>query len=143
MREIKFQAFVKPISIFANRQVGFMIDVSEIDFDERYVVDDDGGVYYFDEIELVQYTGLKDKNGVEIYEGDIVQMLERTINGAEFIHICQVFQHESGLWRMEGTCASSGIKLPKTNMGLHSNQKRVEVIGNIYENPELLKEVPQ
>ena len=48
MIEIKFQAFIKPIPKFANRQIGFMIDVSEIDFNEMYVADDDGSVYLFD-----------------------------------------------------------------------------------------------
>ena len=141
MREIKFRAFVKPIQRFANRQVGFMIDVSEIDFNERYVADDDGSVYLFDEVELIQYTGMKDRGRLEIYDGDIISFTERTVNGGEFTYVCTVFQHERGTWRVEGSCV--GFKEEsKTRRDLASIRNFCEVIGNRYENPELLKEEP-
>lgn len=80
---------------------------------------DDDYPYIVDAI-IMQYTGLKDKNGKEIYEGDIVD----TENG-----IYEV------LWYGEGACFRFHI-LGSLESPL--NYDDIKVIGNIYENPELL-----
>ena len=75
---------------------------------------------------FMQYTGLKDKNGKEIYEGDIVVPVEMHDENIDF-------------W-------SNGKGIPRAiKIGLWGNNcpydlSNWEVIGNIYENPELLKE---
>ena len=83
----------------------------------------------------MQFTGLKDKNGKEIYEGDILREFDAEVN--LFI---VYFAEGIGQWRLEcinEDCFFSfdGGDYPD---GVDSN--RFEVIGNIYENPELLEE---
>ena len=85
-----------------------------------------------------QYTGLKDSEGNEIFEGDILQMWEKTVNGTKLTHICKVYQHENGKWMMEGHLESDGRY--RTRLEVYSHRKMAEIVGNIYEYPELIKE---
>ena len=73
---------------------------------------------------LMQYTGLKDKNGVEIYEGDIVKIWDRGWNcgGMGDKQINSLVEFKDGCFTNAFTRDAGGI----------------EVIGNTYENPELL-----
>lgn len=80
---------------------------------------------YSDPIIYMQYTGLKDSKGVEIYEGDILSYLEAPLYWEVIWHnnLC--------CFRLENTryCEEA-----------HLYGGTPEVVGNIYENPELLKE---
>lgn len=82
---------------------------------------------------IMQFTGLKDKNGVEIYEGDIVKHVIREPH--EWFGLHEV------VWDSARFCLKGG-----NPHGLRCNEifnwypMNVEVIGNIYEQPELLKE---
>ena len=87
--------------------------------------------------EAMQYTGLKDKYGNEIYDGDYIRYSMRTINGSVFTHVCRVFQHESGTWRIEGYHEDNHSY--ETKGTVYAAHLICEVIGNIYENPELAK----
>lgn len=90
--------------------------------------------------EVLMYTGLKDKNGTEIYEGDIVTY---SVKGFKKINkTIMTFNEEHGAYLFG---IYEGVKMPcgkKTRMNKYTRKSvnNVEVIGNIYENPELLKE---
>jgi len=116
-REIKFRAWDKENKRFWSQE-----EMTEI-----------GGFYYTygvgpdDEFELMQYTGLKDKNGKEIYEGDIVKCLHPKLlyqTNPEYNEVL----HEIKWSTKEGRWTDG-----------HSNfGSGGEIIGNIYENKDLL-----
>ena len=101
--------------------------------------------YHNDTCEVMQYTGLKDKNNVEIFEGDIVRY-QFDNDDCPFPNkhtekiIGKVFYSE---WRASFS-VTAGRKCSKSmNSDLFTyvrNGNRVEVIGNIYETPELIGE---
>lgn len=78
------------------------------------------------EFELMQYTGLKDKNGKEIYEGDIIR-------GTKF-NYSPVFDDSEYVDAVVEWSKDTPRFLPHM-----LSSSPIEVIGNIYENPELLK----
>jgi uncharacterized phage protein (TIGR01671 family) len=83
-------------------------------------------------IPLMQYTGLKDKNGVEIYEGDVLR------NDTIKPQLVEIYATDDIIgafgWGFKFR------KLPnEPDMTWRMEMNQVEVIGNIYENPELLK----
>lgn len=85
--------------------------------------------------EIMQYTGLKDKNGVEIYEGDIIKggKYYFTNDGKDITEeVLTVVEFEKAMF----------VSKCIINMGeytLYGDFSTFEVIGNIYENPELIK----
>ncbi len=147
-REIKFRDRDKESKkIFNLTNISFMKNSNNRAIErgcEGYWGDNHRDKFSLDDIELMQYTGLKDSKGVEIYEGDIVK------NDNDVNLVIYFDDKECGFRQ------STNFKNPKivnaplypqdrkrfnepqyTNLPLNFNGK--EVIGNIYENPELLK----
>lgn len=124
MREIKFRAWVKD-----GKEI---VDVEEIDFMNKvinYIYNDYKNNEqeiigaYFEDIELLEYSGLKDMKGKEIYEGDI--LFESF--SEEYFKV--VF--ENGSFRAE---------VDEYSLDLEDYAHICEVVGNIYENPELMED---
>ena len=132
-REIKFRAY--------NESMKRIEDVVEIDFEMgtvRYKAypetagDEDIAWNYLKDIALVQYTGLKDKNGLEIYEGDILHY-----DIPEF----STDEHGRGVVEFgAGSFYAMDIGGIGIDVGCISYTRNGEVIGNTYENKELLDE---
>lgn len=136
MRDIKFRAWDKKRKI--------ILQVGSIDWTKRHRIEEvwcagDKSSLLGEDIELMQYTGLNDKNGKEIYEGDIVKYFGKWKGGNA---VPPDFMPHRISWVMGGFHA-----IPMdihTAVSSHAtNWKGVghtdcEIIGNIYENPELL-----
>lgn len=88
-----------------------------------------------DQIELMQSTGLKDKNGVEIFEGDVVAVENHPFQRKEDSGVGMEIEGNYVVgWNQHDLTWCAGDLL------LARLKPYVKVIGNIYENPELLEE---
>ena len=125
MRENKFRAWHKGKKIMGE-VLGIDILHKEIFFSNGDV--DCCGFADLKYIELMQYTGLKDKNNKEIYEGDI--LFESF--GERYYKV--VFENGSFRAEFEGDFDEYSFDL------IDVVAQGCEIIGNIYENPELIKE---
>lgn len=95
--------------------------------------EDPSGLWEFDDVIVMQSTGLKDKNGKEIFEGDIVQFEDCYI---ETDFICS----NRGIvkWSQGGFTITDRFSVKMEDL-LDGDSLDVEIIGNIYENPELIE----
>lgn len=135
MREIKFMAYEKAYNVIR--------EVVSINFADKTVVlkddfFDDVRLLNFDDVNLMQYTGEKDKNGKEIYDGYILKLdrdeLLKNLEPEDIPDdtLIQVVVFEDGAF----TARSRGGRKWGSVGGMFEYG---EIIGNIYKNPELLK----
>ncbi|CIY41298.1 phage protein [Streptococcus pneumoniae] len=131
----RYRAWIK-----TEKRMFFSDDILAIDYENKEIVtqqvyfenglpdDRDIYCYDFDEIELMQSTGLKDKNGKEVFIGDIVKCTRGCL-------------HEVYLEKEYGGTFIGGmpaVYLKGFGDG-YAWTEYEEIIGNIYENPELLE----
>lgn len=125
MREILFRGK------FGNEwKYGFLsIEPQGLVIKEQYK-NNTSNVWHIDADTVGQYTGMTDKNGTKIFEGDIVDFSKRPDNGGYGVVVYDTNETEFGIVYdslFEG-------------LGRHYHSKNIEVIGNIYDNPERLEE---
>lgn len=125
-KEIKYRAWI-PKQKGENLDVLGMVYFDLFSEDNRWISDKKN-------YNIMQYTGLKDKNGKEIYEGDILRWQDWEQEGTEKADVYIVsYKAPSFIW----DCYRENQKL-ETNGEVLRDTKEFEIIGNIFENPELL-----
>lgn len=127
----KFRAYVK--------EVNKTYEITEIDFGDEQLKTELGDWWSFDEVEIMQSTGVKDKNGVEMFEGDVVKVTDGESEEDSYISIVKNYSNEG--------YPAFDIEYPPT-YHYDSNVlsaimcnvfETIEVIGNVWDNPELLE----
>jgi uncharacterized phage protein (TIGR01671 family) len=134
MREIKFRAWDKVAKKFLFPwPEGFYILGETTCFDlighqlkERSP--EKSTLEMLNDVEIMQYTGLKDRNGKEIYEGDVCKDI--CINGNEYAPLFVIF--DEGAFSLK----YSESYIPCL---CDIDLDHIEIVGNIYENPELME----
>ena len=114
-------------------------DIMYIDFEEKQICVktlffERASRYDFNDIVLMQSTGLKDKNGKEIFEGDIIAI---NLEGLETPITAKVFQNRKiGILMFHAFEDNEDVPMVEL---LEGDSVEFAIIGNIWENPELLE----
>lgn len=141
MREIRFRAWT---------EFKKMVDVSTINFATSEALMPDGRWY---KVELMQYTGLLDRNGTEIYEGDVLHEYEEVVDSWRNDNSKDYAQDQVHEVRYLTGNNDDGFRCVSQPTEYYTGDdyyttwikpETMEVIGNVYEAPELLTstEVP-
>jgi uncharacterized phage protein (TIGR01671 family) len=95
--------------------------------------------FFQQQLKIMQYTGLKDKNGKKIYEGDIISVVDigdiPSENSRHQVVYCGEDDYPAFDLKPHIDCDSNGLSYLKAG-----GDEEMIILGNIYENPELLKE---
>ena len=143
MREIKFRAWdknkncwFKPVyeaykgnlfDLFIELSGNMVVHTSK-GIEGNFINSDNNIKFWSDRFELMQYTGLHDKNGKEIYEGDIVKFAPHYSGDDWKKEYIEIIEFEDG-----------SFNYSLCNIGYIDEPAYCEVIGNMHQNPELIK----
>ena len=141
MRNLKFRAWLKTKKRMVRTDELLVIDydltqimTQQVFFESGLAVERDIKYYDFEDIELMSSTGLFDKKGVEIFEGDIIRY---------GTNVAEIKRHPTlGFYTVvDGRERFFGDEMSIDDFEEVAEEvsKTFEIIGNIYENPELLK----
>lgn len=142
IREIKFRAWDKKNKIMRTVwSIDWSFNRSEIQSISLNDVIDEQNTLWNDNFELMEFTGLLDKNGKEIYEGDIIKITYGTFNfkGKKEVITDVYFAQQAFRYRHDDGSGSvlyfNSVEIIK---GYEAITQDVELIGNIYEHKNLL-----
>lgn len=152
MREIKFRARERHNKVMGEvRILDSVCQIVQVRYEKMY------GMWEFKNIKLMQFTGLQDKNGIDIYEGDILEIPQYAFSNIPEFYSKEVISFEYGRFGFYKNKRIEDYKHVENFKDLYSLFRKVkknyvsnlgevyeyeadfEVIGNIYENPELLE----
>lgn len=148
-REIKFRAFDAKTNTMVFSGFHVIGEVTAFGGIETHIAENKCGatcsMERWNDIVLMQYTGLKDKNGKEIYDGDVVELdsypfySDGLRNYLGEVYWCD----RDHMWAVGLHVVSDRVSGRATGRALHEDDgEGWAVIGNIHENPELLKTTP-
>lgn len=113
-----------------HKNIGKMFEVSFIDFDTKLIglnIDLEIIIFDFDDVIIMESTVLKDKNGKEIFDGDILHGKD---DEGDFWDIVK-YDKDNAVW-------IRGCVYYSSPLNVSENVETLSVVGNIYENPEIL-----
>ena len=133
MREIKFRAYRYPREFANNQKIEGKMLYAEMESEKNYLAQSHTGLMFYEYKEdisnVMQFTGLKDKNGKESFFDDLV-----ILKGSE--KVFRIMQDDFGIPCFVGDGGSLIIDFKDWFSKMRKDD--FEIVGNIYENPELI-----
>lgn len=121
----RFRAWDKKFKTMYEADDIMSIDFGKSEISVKTLFFERTNYYKFDDIVLMQSTGLRDKNGKEIFEGNVVKMAKNVYSEPTYY---EVVRHRGGAYRLESKQYGCELWLRHTDC---------EIAGNIYTDPEL------